>query len=186
MIYTPTASEMLSGDIEKEIEDNKPLIYWTYKTYFKTNYAFIEDELISAGYCGLLYAITNNNKSTNENEYKRYKFLCVFHRMLKCIEKERKHKDCLSINTPISNAGDPFTIESKLGNNNFEDALIIKDYIKSALVGTTQRDVNIIKEWLNGVKQVYLKKKYNLSKQSISLIITTFKNKLKKIIIENE
>lgn len=157
------------------------LVFYVFEKNFK-NYDYIKDDLCQEGLFALWKACSLFEKLKNV-KFSTYAVRAIKNNMLCYIRKfEKKHQNNITFSELEEHVFDVDTILHITENYDFD----YNKKLEKVLKDFSLRNQHIINDYLkNEPTQAELAKRFNLSRSSISKIITIFKRKYKGIYYES-
>lgn len=144
-------------------------------SFYKTNSTFTFDEIQSAAYMGLVKGL-NSYKENHGKKLTSWVYSKVRWEILNMFEEEKKFQ-----NISLYEADDDnYSLEERLGSEEFEDDLLNQVLIKKALTGLTSEEIKLIYlKFYEGLSYSEIANIMKLSRNTIDRKITRILEKMR-------
>ena len=163
---------MTKDQINKLIEDNTQLVHFLIKKYF--NNLYWDEDIIQSGMLGLCRAA--NTWVQEKGAFSTYASMCILNQIRYELRKRNKHKDVISLETPVKSATDKeLSLMDVVVGDKDVDYIDLSPILKRL----SEKEIDVFKMRCDGMKEKEIAEKLGFSKPYVSNII----RKIKRLLI---
>lgn len=151
--------------------------------YYKSNSYFTFDEIQSNAFLGLAKGL-HNYKDDQGKKLTSWVYSHVNWEILKCFENEKKHKNVMPYDYQSE---DNYSLEERIGSEEFEECTINEILIEKALMALTSEEIRLVHlKFYNQLSYSEISSLLHIPKTSVSNKIKKALEKMKNKITEKE